>query len=59
MTCEHKIVFEIYTDSTHSKINHYRCLECGKKSKEEFGKKIISQLRHDILEALGDKKVNY
>ena len=57
MTCKHEIVFEIYIDDTHLKISHYRCLRCGETRKERFGIKIISELRQNILDALGDKKL--
>lgn len=50
--CDHKVVLEIYTDSTHLKISHYRCPKCWEKREEQFGEKIISQLKMDIVNNL-------
>ncbi len=50
--CEHNIVLEIYTDDTCLKRSHYRCVNCGGTQKQKFGKKILSQLRHKMLNSL-------
>jgi hypothetical protein len=39
--CEHEAVLEIYKDSTHKEISHYRCLQCGDKKNKPFGKNIV------------------
>lgn len=39
--CEHKIVLEIYNDSTHQEISHFRCPRCGEKRNMSFGKEVI------------------
>lgn len=39
--CEHNIVLEIYKDSSHKDVSHYICVDCGEKSKDFFGKRII------------------
>ncbi len=40
--CKHKTVLAIYTDTTHTKISHYRCPCCGKIDTEPFGIKVIT-----------------
>lgn len=52
MNCNHPIVLEIYTDSTHLEIAYYFCVNCSKKSTERFGKEIISEMRHEMLNNL-------
>ena len=39
--CDHKIVLAIYTDSTHRKVSHYRCVACGEKRESPFGGSVI------------------
>jgi len=39
--CDHNTVLEIYTDETHTKVAHYRCVGCGEKRKEAFGEHIV------------------
>jgi len=53
--CNHKIVLEIYLDKRHLKISHYFCVNCGKESKERFGKQVISELRRNIINELSDR----
>lgn len=53
--CEHNTVLEIYKDSSHKEVSHYRCADCGDKNMIPFGKRIItSQVTADIV-GLHDK----
>jgi len=49
--CEHDIVLEIYKDSSRRVIAHYRCIGCGEKSLDHFGKRIITS--PVVLEQIG------
>jgi len=48
--CEHDTVLEIYTDDTHTKVAHYRCVMCQEVRKSAFGKHIVHD-RYDDKKA--------
>ena len=39
--CIHETVLEIYKDSTHKEISHYRCVQCGDKKNASFGMNVV------------------
>jgi hypothetical protein len=45
--CEHENVLEIYKDSTHKEISHYRCVQCGEKKEVPFGNNVIKSNSED------------
>lgn len=48
--CEHDTVLEIYTDDTHTKVAHYRCVRCQEVRKSAFGEHIVHD-RYDDKKA--------
>lgn len=43
--CDHETVLEIYKDDTHEEISYYRCVQCGEKENESFGKNVVKSSR--------------
>lgn len=39
--CDHENVLEIYKDDMHKEISYYRCLQCGEKENDPFGKNVV------------------
>jgi hypothetical protein len=57
MKCEHDTVLEIYTNDTHTKVAHYRCIICQDVRKSAFGEHIIHD-RYDDKKKIKDNVYN-